>query len=88
MRGSFCHQLNLTATLHGDVPPSSCFDRVAHRQEAMVLQNHTLVLTQGIGNANPLFKLKDNAVKIVIDHMVVVKSTGVEGNNVQRFAKR
>lgn len=69
--GGVGHQLRTAAFLQAHKPEDSLFDRVAYRQEPVVLQEGCLLISECGGNILPFLFRKDDAIKLLVDNVVL-----------------
>lgn len=81
-------QLHLAQILERQKPPRRIVGRLAHRQEAMVLQNNGLVgRAQRLGNANAFLTVEDDAAKVLVDGMLLIETQRVLCNYLELTTK-
>lgn len=70
-------QLHLTALFHRREPEDGGFDSTTDRQQAMVLEQTGLAITQSAGNVVALALVEDDAIELLVDGDALVKGTAV-----------
>jgi hypothetical protein len=80
----FRQQLSLTAAIHRDEPPGGFLDAVAHREQAVILENGGFALAEGLRDAFAFGCFVDDAGKIRENGVVFVKCASVLRDGVER----
>jgi hypothetical protein len=66
-----CHELRVAALLHAHEPEHRCFNRLADSQNAVVLQQSRLVVSNGFGDVLAFFRREHDAVEAVINDVIL-----------------
>lgn len=70
-RRCVCRQLRLTALFETDEPKNGGLDGSANGQQAMVLEERSLLVTQARCDISALFFCQDNSVEALIEHVIL-----------------
>lgn len=86
-RGSVGKELRVARLVQADEPERGRVDGLAHRDEAVVLQDDGLAVTQGFGNPLAFLSVQHDPPKVIVDRMTPPEADGVLGHHVQLAAK-
>jgi hypothetical protein len=83
-RRSIRHQLRMATLLETHKPKHSFLNRLAHRQQSMILQQRRFLVTQCLCNIFAFLFDEHDALETVVEHVVVVESTAVLRDGIER----
>src|SRR5580698_8023661 len=81
-------ELHLAGALHRDEPPHRLIDRSSDREQAVVLQDRSLLLADRFGYALALVEFDRHPAEIVIKRVVVIEGANVLGDRRERAPER
>ena len=80
--------MGLATAIHRDEPPGGFFNALAHREQAVILENGRFALAEGLGDALAFGCFVDDAGKIGENGMVFVKRAGVLRDGIEQASQR
>lgn len=77
----------MTRLVQTDEPKRRLVHAPAHRQQAMIAQDDSLAVAEGVGNARAFLLAEDDATKVVVDAVAAPEAHGVLRDHVKRLAE-
>ena len=84
---SFCQELGLTTSFHGDEPPGGFVDGLAYGQQAVVAQDRCFLCAQGLGDALAFGTFKHDAGEIREYRVILVEGAGILRDGIEQASE-